>query len=101
MDVESKLFSHADSVFCVSLFFLATASVCSQTEVSIQFVPCWKDGQVISANQIIADSSIDSLLLNTLRFYLHNVELTFEGKQELFFQPRLLVDTYLESKKKP
>jgi hypothetical protein len=67
--------------FCVSLFFLATASVCSQTEVSIQFVPCWKDGQVISANQIIADSSIDSLLLNTLRFYLHNVELSYQGKQ--------------------
>jgi hypothetical protein len=67
--------------FCVSLFFLATVSVFSQTEVSIQFVPCWKDGQVISANQIIADSSIDSLLLNTLRFYLHNVELSYEGKQ--------------------
>lgn len=67
--------------FCIPLFFLATFSVCSQTEVSIQFVPCWKDGQVISANQIIADSSIDSLQLNTLRVYLHRVELSYEGKQ--------------------
>ena len=66
---------------CIALLFSVHVSLWAQTEVSIQFVPCWKDGQVITANQIIADSSIDSLQLNTMRFYLHKVELTFQGKQ--------------------
>jgi hypothetical protein len=67
--------------FCIAFLFSSSLFVRSQTEVSVQFVQCWKDGQVITANQIIADSSIDSLQLNTLRFYLHKVELSFEGKQ--------------------
>ena len=67
--------------FCIAFLFSSSLFVRSQTEVSVQFVPCWKDEQVISANQTIADSSIDSLQLNTLRFYLHKVELSFEGKQ--------------------
>lgn len=67
--------------FCIPFMLLARVFAWSQTEVSIQFVPCWKDGQVITANQIIADSSIDSLQLNTIRFYLHEVEMSLEGKQ--------------------
>ena len=67
--------------FCIPFMLLARVFAWSQTEVSIQFVPCWKAGQVITANQIIADSSIDSLQLNMIRFYLHKVELSYEGKQ--------------------
>jgi len=67
--------------FCLAFLFLAPIAVWSQKEVTIGFVPCWRDGQIISANQVISDASIDSLQLKTLRFYLNNVELSYQGKQ--------------------
>ena len=67
--------------FYLAILVLAPFAVWSQKEVTIGFVPCRKDGQIISANQVISDDSIDSLQLNTLRFYLNNVELSYQGKQ--------------------
>jgi len=67
--------------FCLAFLFLAPIAVWSQKEVTIGFVPCWRVGQLISANQVISDDSIDSLQLKTLRIYLHGVELSYQGKQ--------------------
>lgn len=67
--------------FCIAFIVIIHDSVCSQSSLSIQFVPCWKGVQILSVNPITSASNVDSLQLNTLRFYLHGVELSNQGTQ--------------------
>ena len=67
--------------FFVAFLFIVHESVCSQSSLSIQFVPCWKDVEILSANPISSEPNVDSLQLNTLRFYVHGVALSDQGNQ--------------------
>ena len=65
--------------FCIIFLFIVHESVCSQSSLSIQFVPCWRDVEILSANPISSEPNVDSLQLNTLRFYVHGVALSDQG----------------------
>jgi hypothetical protein len=67
--------------FFVAFFFVVHNSVCSQSSLTIQFVPFWKGVQILSDYPITSEPHVDSLHLSTLCFYLHGVELSDQGNQ--------------------